>query len=221
MAGIGLLARLFGGDPFQRDGQAAALEAHAAGIGPALDATNTAGGAAGSAGSRRQRPLEPPHESLTESLAEKVLNAWLQNRHQTLYPLAVNLRTLDAGRVVLLARMMAVTLLAGARAPAERTEAALDWLGQAGGDDAVRRALVAALDAPEPLGAVLREVQDAGLTAYAYVVALVATDPRDDAGQLFLDYLAVRLVLPATVVRSADRRYRRHSSASVRAFSAP
>ena len=159
---------------------------------------------------------------MTESLAQKVLNAWLQNRHQTLYPLTVNLRTLDASRAALLARMMAIALLAGgARASAERIETALAWLGKAGGDDAVQRAFRAALDAPAPSSALVREVQDAGLTAYAYVAALVATDPRDEAGQLFLDYLAARLALPANVVRSADRRYRRQSSASVRAFRAP
>ncbi len=219
MAGVGLLARLFG-EPPQRDGQATALEAHVTGVASGLVEADGAG-RPGAGGSRRQRPLALPRESLTESLAQKVLNAWLQNRHQTLYPLTVNLRTLDAGRAALLARMMAISLVAGARAPGERIEAALAWLGQAGGNEEVQRALRAALDAPEPLSAVLREVQDAGLTAYAYVVSLVATDPRDDAGQLFLDYLAARLALPANVVRSADRRYRRQSSASVRAFRAP
>ncbi len=207
MAGAGLLARLFG-EPVQRDGQARVLEAHTTGIGPALVASDGAG-REGAPGSRRQRPLPLPHESVAESLGEKVLNAWLQNRHQTLYPLTVNLRTLNPDRAALLARVTAVALLAGARASPERIEAASDWLGQSGGDDAVRCALRAALDAPEPLSMVLRQVQDAGLTAYAYVVALVATDPRDAAGQLFLEYLAARLTLPINVVRSADRRYRR------------
>ena len=220
MAGTGLLARMFR-ERVQRDGQATVLEAHATGIGPVLDALEVGALPGGIAG-RRQRPLPLPHESVAESLAGKVLNAWLQNRHQTLYPLTVNLRTLDASRAALLARMMAFAMLAGgARASAERIEAALAWLGKAGGDDAVQHAFRAALDTPEPLSTLVRLIQDAGLTAYAYVVALVATDPRDDAGQLFLDYLATRLALPANVVRSADRRYRRQSSASVRAFRAP
>ncbi len=207
MAGAGLLARLFG-EPIQRDGQATALEAHATGIGQAL-AQADGSGRSGTTGSRRQRALAQPHESVAESLGEKVLNAWLQNRHQTLYPLTVNLRRLDTGRAALLARVMAIALLAGGRASPERIEAASAWLGQAGDDDAVLCTLRAALEAPEPLSTVLRQVQNAGLTAYAYVVALVATDPRDDAGQLFLDYLAARLALPINVVRSADRRYRR------------
>ncbi len=207
MAGAGLLARLFG-EPVQRDGRATALEARAIGISPVPAETGRAG-RGGATVSRRQRPLALPQESIAESLGEKVLNAWLQNRHQTLYPLTVNLRTLDTGRAALLARVMAVALLAAGRPSAERIEAAAAWLGQAGGDDEVRRTLRAALDAPQPLSTVLREVQDAGLAAYAYVVALVATDARDDAGQLFLDYLAARLALPVNVVRSADRRYRR------------
>ena len=192
VAGIGLLGRLFGesSQPHgQRDGQAAALEAHATGIGPTLAPADEAR-RPGAVASRRQRPLALPQDSLTESLAQKVLNAWLQNRHQTLYPLTVNLRTLDAAGTALLARMMALAMLASVRAPgAERVEVALAWLDQAGGDAEVARALRAALDAPAPLSTVLREVQD--------------------AGRLFLDYLAARLALPPNIVRSADRRYRR------------
>lgn len=205
-----------------------ALEAHGTGIPLAqLDqgASAQPAGAPPEAGvGRRQRPLALPREVLLESLAQKVLNGWMQNRLQTLYPLTVNLRTLDAGRAELLARTMAAAMLAGTRAPGEeRVAASLAWLGQVGGGEEVQAALRAALDAPEALSLVLREVHGAGLTAYAYVVSIVATDPRDEAGQSFLDYLALRLALPANVVRSASRRYRgRHVSASsVRAASAP
>ena len=216
-AGTGLLARWFR-NVQEHDGAAAVLEAHATGIGPllALGETLTAAPI-----SRRQRPVALPGEVLTESLAEKVLNAWLQNRHQTLYPLTVNLRPLDAVQAALLARMMAFAMLAGTDAPnPERVEAALVWLGQVGGGDEVKQAFRAALAVPEPLSGLLREIHGVGLTAYAYVVSLVATDPRDAAGQLFLDYLAARLALPANVARSADRRYRHQASASVRAVSA-
>jgi len=217
----GLLSRLFG-DPVQRDGENAALEALATGIPSASLAPEAAGQPAASS-TRRQRPLALPREVVQESLAEKVLNAWLQNRHQTLYPLTVNLRTLDAGSAVLLARLMAVAMLAGARAPGEeRVEAVLAWLGTVGGGDEIRQALRDALAAPEPASALLHEALGAGMAAYAYVVSLVATDARDAAGQVFLDYLAVRLALPPEVVRSADRRYRGQVSASsVRAAKAP
>jgi uncharacterized membrane protein YebE (DUF533 family) len=68
--------------------------------------------------------------------------------------------------------------------------------------------LRAALEAPPPLSRLLHEVQQADAAAYAYVVALAAGG-RDLASRLFLDYLAARLGLPASVVRSANRRYRR------------
>jgi uncharacterized membrane protein YebE (DUF533 family) len=45
------------------------------------------------------------------------------------------------------------------------------------------------------------------MAPYAYVAARIALDPHDPAGRLFLDYLAERLGLPITLVRSADRRY--------------
>ena len=174
------------------------LEAHA-GDSPAVDEPPL---------SRRQRQLPLPREVVVETLAGKVLHAWLQNRHQTLYPLTVNLRALDAGRAALLARMMAFAMLAGTAAPGEeRVEEGVRWLAQVGGGGEVAVAFRAALGAPDPLRVLLHEILSAGIAAYAYVVSRVATDPRDEAGQLFLDYLAVRLALPANVVRSADRRY--------------
>ncbi len=209
----GLLSRWFGDSP-QRDGENAMLEAHATGVAAASLAPEANIQPSDHAG-RRQRSLALPCEVLQESLAQKVLNAWLENRHQTLYPLTVNLRTLDASRTALLARLISAVMLAGARVPGEgRVEAVMAWLAQVGGGDEVRRALSAALQAPEALSALVHEALNDGMAAYAYVVALVATDPRDHAGQLFLDYLAARLALPPEVVRSADRRYRGQVSAS-------
>jgi len=210
VAGAGLLSRLFGpAGGAERDGQAAELEAHATGFSPAaLEAGVVPAAPAGQG--RRQRPLALPRAVIAESLSEKILHGWLQNRHQTLYPLTVNLRALDPPRVALLARVMAVALLAGTAAPsAERVEAASSWLGGVGGDEAARAALRAALEAPPASSVLLYGIQQANLTAYAYVVALVAAPSRDPAGALFLDYLAARLGLPAEVVRSANRRYRR------------
>jgi uncharacterized membrane protein YebE (DUF533 family) len=162
------------------------------------------------AGLRRPRPLASPGAVVVaESLGAKVLHAWLQNRHQTLYPLAVNFRTIEPGQAALLAQMMAVALLADAPPldPAQ-AEAAAAWLRSVGADDAAQAALRAALEAPPPLSRLLHEVQQADAAAYAYVVALAAGG-RDLASRLFLDYLAARLGLPASVVRSANRRYRR------------
>lgn len=211
MARAGLLSHLFGaaGEHAERDGQAAELEAHATGVLPATLEGGVALRPQASQG-RRQRQVMLPRVIIAESLSEKVLNGWLQNRHQTLYPLTVNLRALDPPRVALLAQVMAVALLAGIAPPdADDIDAVSSWLGTVGGDESARAALRAALEAPPALSALLHGVQQANLTAYAYVVALVAGPLRDPAGALFLDYLAARLGLPTNVVRSANRRYRR------------
>jgi uncharacterized protein DUF533 len=210
VAGTGLLSRFFrpAGEA-QRDGQATELEAHATGVLPAtLEGAAVSRPRAGQG--RRQRQLALPRAIVTESLSEKILHGWLHNRHQTLYPLTVNLRTLDPPAAALLAQVMAVALLAGGAPPdAEDIESASSWLGGVGGDQSARAALRAAVEAPPALSALLHGIQQANLAVYAYVVALVAGPSRDPAEALFLDYLAARLGLPADVVRSANRRYRR------------
>ncbi len=206
---MGLLSRLFGTSDGngQRDGQAEELAAHATGLPPALlDAGLLAGGSPG----RRQRQLASPRAVVMESLGGKVLHAWVQNRHQTLYPLTVNFRMLEPPQAALLAQVMAVVLLADPTPPdAARIEAATSWLGTVGAEPAVQAALRAALETPRPLSRMLHEVQQSDMAPYAYVVALAAGPSHDPAGQLFLDYLAARLDLPTEVIRSANRRYRR------------
>lgn len=167
-------------------------------------------GAAAASRSRRQRELPTAGAEIAESLAAKLLHGWLQNRHQTLYPLTVNFRTLDAGQPALLAQIMAVSLLAGAAPPhATRVAEAAAWLDSVGADEGAREALRMAVQAPPPLSRLLLDVSRAGVAAYAYVAALSGADQRDPSVRLFLDYLAARLALPPTVVRSAQRRYRR------------
>ncbi len=221
VAGAGLLSRLFGtGGQAEPDGQADELAAHATGITPVLlepalpkrtlaDAADRRA-SADAAGGRRQRPLAAPRVVVGESLGEKVLHAWLQNRYQTLYPLTVNLRTLGPRQADLLAQVMAVALLAssGTAEPAQ-VEAGASWLGSVGGETAALDALRAALETPPPLSQLIHAIQQADIAAYAYVVALAAGPSHEPAGQLFLDYLAARLGLPVTVVRSANHRYRR------------
>ena len=212
---MGLLERFFGGFAAEaasrRDGEAHALEAHATGIPDArLDPDAPRPAEESPAIGRRGRPLTPARDILVEGVAQKVLHGWMQNRHQTLYPLSVNLRTLEPGKGRLLARLMAAMLLAGSRMPDEgRVASTAAWFREAGGASDLEGALRAAFDEPEPLSALLAEIQDAKLSAYAYVVALIAADLRNEADHLFLDYLAVRLALPANVVRSADKKYRR------------
>ena len=157
---------------------------------------------------RRHVQTLEPGLSLREHLAEKVLYGWMQNRHQTLFPLTVNLRTLEPERAGMLLRVAALAVTALGSAEAGRAETARAWLRSAGvGPEGVGM-FDAALDAPPPLGPLMQEVQRAGLGAYAYAVALGTVDQRDPAGQRLLDFLAARLGVPNHVVRSVSRRYR-------------
>lgn len=156
---------------------------------------------------RHARTLEPG-SVLREHLAEKVLYGWVQNRHQTLFPLTVNLRTLEPERAEVLLHVAALAVTALGPAEAGRLEAARAWLRSAGAGPEGVAAFDAALDAPPPLGPLMQRVLRAGLGAYAYAVALGAVDQRDPAGQRLLDFLAARLGVPSHVVRSVSRRYR-------------
>ena len=105
-----------------------------------------------------------------------------------------------------------VSMLAGLRPPDEERGESPGWVQRLAllrGDEALPARIEAALHQPPPLSQVLREAQAAGLAAHASVAALVVSDPRDEAGRLFLDYLAARLALPPAMVRGAERRYRR------------
>ena len=154
---------------------------------------------------RRDRVLADGPQIVAEGLAEKVLHGWLQNRHQTLFPLTVNLRSLRPEQGEVLAQWLAVAALA----THETGQTARDWLASVGANAALVARFDTALADPPPLHTALGNVAHSGLAAYAYVAALVATDPRDPATSPFLDYVAARLALPTTVVRSAVRRYRR------------
>ena len=194
----------------ERDGASAALEAIATGVPPPLLEPD-AGASTSPVTGRRDRALAGGERVLIESVAEKVLHGWLQNRHQTLFPLTVNLRTLEAAQAVALANWMAVALLATTDRPKVDVakQQARAWLGSAGADPATLTALDTAFAAPPALHQALAAVAGPGVSAYAYVVALIATDPHDPATPPFLDFAAARLALPDTVVRSATRRYRR------------
>jgi uncharacterized membrane protein YebE (DUF533 family) len=159
---------------------------------------------------RRGRPLADGRGVLVHQMAGKLLHAWLQNRHQTLFPLAVNLRSLSPDHAGLLAQWMAIVVLGGSGAgDAAQAAAARDWLGSVGADAAVVATFDAALQTPPPLHVVLAALSLHDLAAYGYVLALVGLDRHDPVAEPFLDYVAARLALPTTVVRSAVRRYRR------------
>ena len=158
--------------------------------------------------SRRERALGGGEVILREVLAEKVLHGWIQNRNQVLFPLTLNLRTMSPERAALLASMMAIAALAGADAE-EAAERGQAFLRATGGNAAVGEAFRRAVAQPPALSGTIGAMMEAGMTAYAYVAALAVVDARDPAGGQFLEYLVLRLGLPAAVVRSAHRRFRR------------
>ncbi len=160
---------------------------------------------------RRGRGLDRAETVLHDQVAQKILGYWLQNRHQVLFPLTVNFRSIEPAQRALLARWMAVALLAGHLAAGDHDRlAAREWLASVGADTDTLGMFALALDETPPLHAVLHAVQATpGLAAYAYVVALIALGQRELTSQFFLEYLAARLALPSNVVRSANRRYRR------------
>lgn len=188
------------------DGASPALEAVATGIN--LDTINVQT-AVGSG--RRERNANDGSAVIEDALSVKLMHGWLQNRHQTLLPLTLNVATLPTARRAALARTLACFLLAG-RSGAEAREFApvlRTWLSSVGGDAEALSAFDDALMSPLPLNVVFDDAQALDLTIYAYVAALMASDSRYPVSVLLCDLVQARFDLPSTVIRSAVRRYRR------------
>jgi hypothetical protein len=172
---------------------------------PAEEPEPTEVAAASQAAPRRQRLAQEPRRLLAESLALKLLDAWLQDRHQALFPLTLDFAALDERSRWLLVQMAAAAALADGKATApERVQ---DALASAGAGEAERRLLPEALANPAPLATLLREVQAARLEAHAYAASLIALDRRGRANRAWLHYLAVRLGLPAGIATALHRRH--------------
>lgn len=207
-----LLTRLVG-----REGLAAAAAAPATGVLPDL----SGGIKADTLGSPQARvpfgrpaalPSATGWQAIDESVLSKVLHGWLQNRHQTSFPLALNVRTLDGRQRETLARVTAVLLLAEHghhRSPADlaRETAARRWLVGVGAEPDTLEVLDEALLDPPAISRVIDAVLECGLASYAYVAALICLDSRNGSGLHLTKYLAARVALPTTLVRSANRRY--------------
>lgn len=178
---------------------------------PAASAEPAHDAGAGSApASRRQPGAMEPRRILQDAVAAKALDAWLQNRHQTLFPLTLNLRILDPAARRLIVRMVAASVLAGGAAPAsEERQRIQQDLAAAGAGEEERALLDAALDEPGPLPPLLGALQEARLGAHAYAASLIALDRRADTGRAWLHYLATRFRLPSEVILGLERRQRR------------
>lgn len=190
---MNLLHRLVAGHP--RDGTAEALEQQSGIL------------AEPPANRRRHRLPGNPRDLILASLGQKALHGWMQNRHQTLFPLTVNFQTLSPEARDLILRAIATAMMAAS--PPTPPEQARTWLATVGATAADLARLDEALAAPEPLAPLLDTLLAANLGPYAYAVSLASTDRHSHAGPLYLEYLAARLAIPASVVKSVNRRYAR------------
>ncbi len=146
--------------------------------------------------------IPDPASIVSAALGQKILLGWLQNRHQTRYPLNLNLASHDAAEVALIVECVGRALRAG-DADAGATSRAVEWLRSIGGDPAMT-ALPLAPANPVPL---LERVRAAGLTGQAYAASSRALGRRTLTNRRYLDYVAARLGIPDDVARSLHRRY--------------
>jgi hypothetical protein len=174
-----------------RDGSSALLERQAVGL---ADAAVPAGPPASPAGVGRPAPAAP-HQLIREQIAGKVLHGWLQNRHQTLFPLAVNLRNLPPEHRLLVARCMAASAAMTGAPPPRAAVLAL------GGGAAEQAALGETGDLPGLLAA----LRAGHLGPYAFSASAAALQ-GGRAAAAWLDFLAAALDLPAEIAADLRRR---------------
>jgi uncharacterized membrane protein YebE (DUF533 family) len=180
----------------QRDGEAPALQRQA------LDE----GAAAAGPERPAHRPIQRPESIIQLSLAQKVLHGWMQNRHQTLYPLALTLRNMNEAEKRLIIGAMAFALQAG-EADERSGQRAEAWLRSVGGGGEDVAALAEARLVPYLIDRFVAGVRSAGQGPQAYAAAVGALGRRGIANRRFHDYLAARLGVADEVARSMNRRY--------------
>ena len=155
---------------------------------------------------RRRRDIAPGRRQILDAVGQKVLHGFLQNRHQTLMPLSVNLAALAGAERVAVARFAAVAALAGGAAEAPRPVRA--WLAASGADEETLATFEDALRTPPPLTVALAGLTTPETDLIAFILCLVAARESGPAASAFADYVAAARALPSTLVRAAERRYR-------------
>jgi hypothetical protein len=192
----GRILRLFGREQ-ERDGESTLLERQALDLPP----TPAVPPPEAAPEHRRPVPVPPAERVLQEQVAAKLLHGWLQNRHQTLFPLALNLRSLaPAERALLLRAMLATAAMTGADAAALPA-----LLPSIGGEEAEQTMLAeAGREAPD-LPGLLAALRQASLGPHAYTLALLVAG-QDATGWAWQDYLAACFALPANVTSDLQRR---------------
>ncbi len=145
---------------------------------------------------------------LAQTVATKLLQGWLANRHQTLAPHTLNFRALAPEQGALLVGVMAAAAQADGCVDINEQRQLPLVMERVGAGPREIDLLQRAMNEPQPLGRLLAEVHEARLSAHAYAAALLSINRSSRINQAFLDYLALRLALPADVARSLERRYR-------------
>ena len=160
---------------------------------------------------RRERTAAADADVVAEALGAKVLHSWLQNRHQTLMPLSLNLAVMNPAQRMGLAQILASLLLAGRPSTdaADHAPVLRSWLVGLGADYDVIGSFDRAMKTALPLNVLFETAQSLELTIYTYVAALMASDTRFPVSVLLCDLVQTRFELPTAIVRSAVRRYRR------------
>ena len=155
---------------------------------------------------RRERAPNPGSAVLADTLGAKVLHGWLQNRHQTLMPLTLNVALMTLEQQEQLAAILASLLLAGRPGEAAGTAAPMlrDWFAGLGGDAAALAAFEQAMSMPLPLNVIFDLAQSSELTIYTYVSALMASDTRYPVSVMLCDMVQARFDLPSAAGAQRD-----------------
>ena len=144
-------------------------------------------------------------EVIHKILASKVLLGHLQNRHQLLDRPPSDLQDLSAEDAALLIRAM----IAAAHASGELDEGERGRIIRVmnttvlGEED--RRRLENIMEDPQCLSTLLRQVVSPKMAARFYAVSLAAVDKDSMVNRAYLQYLALRLGLPADLVVRLNR----------------
>ena len=181
------LRRLFGITP-PPDGQAGVLESEAIAEAPVEAPRPT-----------QHRPPPRPDSVIQAALAQKVLHGWMQNRHQTRYPLVLNFRNTTEGETALLLAMVRGALAAVDPGPAA-FQRAQDWVATVGGD-------LQPSPGTDLAATPIDRLHAARLAPQAYAACAGSLGRRSTTARRYLDFLAARLALPDDVARSLNRRF--------------
>lgn len=146
-------------------------------------------------------PAEQIDEDVTSILKQKILMAWLRNRHQLLFP--QSLRRLHP-RTARLACEAAVISAAADGASEDLVRRRLARLARRL-DDAPLVDL--ATRTGRPLRDVLADVDDDETASVVYAACLIASDRRVGTCRLWLRYLSARLALSDQLVASLEQRF--------------